>query len=351
MAKRIFDATINLENQEKLKKFIFQEDFNKKLTDVRKLNLSIMQNPTQSEFKIFDSYNSNATLELFEDLNKPIELDMKKGQIFSTNTVFGGYDESKLQFLTLEGTLNITSHSLLEVTQEEYLPIGYITIYFYTRASEISNKSSLIRFTNDAEGEANGDYAKDRNELISNNIPENSILFIDGPLIGGNITSYSLKLIEQLHEKNVLPVFFVKNSESNLIADNLDNIRNKYNSDLHWAYNFLKPGQRTNLFLYTDKVNNKNTKLFCYIKPFDRTSPQRIELHPETYELYKDYMGDVFDLIYYLMLVQGDRSNPQIRPIAIAEKYAREMIKTVNIQSLLKYTSLIPTINQERFGG
>jgi hypothetical protein len=108
-------------------------------------------------------------------------------------------------------------------------------------------------------------------------------------------------------------------------------LKNKYNSDLHWSYNSLQPGERSNLFRYTDKVNPKNTKLFCYIKPFDRPSPQRIEIHPETFEL----IDELFDLIFYLILVQGDKSNPQIRLIAIAEKYAREMIKTANIRSLL----------------
>jgi hypothetical protein len=159
------------------------------------------------------------------------------------------------------------------------------------------------------------------------------------------------RLLEELHNKNVFPVFFVKNSDSNLVVDNLSSIKNRFNSDLHWSYNFLKPGERTNFFRYTDKVNPKNTKLFCYIKPFDHISPQRIEIHPDTYSRYIDYIEEIFDLIYYLMLVQGDKSNPQIRPIAIAEKYAREMIKTVNIRPLLKNTSLVSTIDQERFGG
>jgi hypothetical protein len=74
-------------------------------------------------------------------------------------------------------------------------------------------------------------------------------------------------------------------------------------------------------------------------------------MHSETFSLFSEYIDDIFDAIYYLILVQGDKSNPQIRPIAIAEKYAREIIKTVNTRSLLRNTSLVPTINQERFGG
>jgi hypothetical protein len=351
MAKRILDASINPEKLSKLNRFILQEGFNEKLTAVGRLNLSITQKPTQGDINIIETLTAaGSTLDVIDEV-KRIELDPHKGERFSKEVIFGGYDESKLQFVTLEGIVNITSHSLVEVSSREYIPLGYITVYFYTRSNDLVQKSEHVKYSLNAEADSNRDYAEDRNRVIMDNVLENSILFIDGPFIGGNITSYSLKLLDELHRKNVIPVFFVKNSDSNLVVDNLTAIRNKYNSDLHWAYTFLKPGERTNLFVYTDKVNPKNTKLFCYIKPFDHTSPQRIELHPETYDIYNEYIEELFDLIYYLMLVQGDTSNPQIRPIAIAEKYAREMIKTVNIRSLLKNTSLISTIDQERFGG
>lgn len=351
MAKRILNLSINPEKFSKLNRFILQEGFNEKLTAIGRLNLSVTQKPTQGDINIIESLTAaNSTLDVIDSV-KAIPLNHHRGQQFSKKVVFGGYDESKLQFITLEGIVNITSHSLVEVTNREYIPIGYITVYFYTRSNEIVQKSEHVKYSLNAEADSNRDYAEDRNHLIQDNVLGNSILFIDGPFIGGNISSFSLKLLDELHNKNVIPIFFVKNSDSNLVVDNLSSIRNKYNSDLHWSYNFLKPGERTNFFLYTDKVNPKNTKLFCYIKPFDHTSPQRIEIHPETLILYADYIDELFDLIYYLMLVQGDRTNPQIRPIAIAEKYAREMIKTVNIRSLLKNTSLVSTIDQERFGG
>jgi hypothetical protein len=351
MSRRIVDFSINPDKLQNLNKFILQEGFNAKLAEVGKLNISLTQKPTQVGINIDETLTSNnSSLDVIDTI-KRIILDPKKGQQFSGKVTFGGYDESKLQFVTLEGTANITSHSLVEITRREFIPIGYITVYFYTRSNDIVQNSKHIKYSLDSEADSNRDYAEDRNFLIQGKVLENSILFIDGPFIGGNITGYSLRLIEELHNKNVIPVFFVKNSNSNLVIDNLSSIKNKYNSDLHWSYNYLQPGERSNFFKYTDKVNPKNTKLFCYIKPFDRTSPQRIEIHPETFELYEEYIDELFYLIYYLMLVQGDKSNPQIRPIAIAEKYAREMIKTVNIRSLLKNTSLVSTIDQERFGG
>jgi hypothetical protein len=63
-------------------------------------------------------------------------------------------------------------------------------------------------------------------------------------------------------------------------------------------------------------------------------------------------MEDMMDLIYYLTLVQGNLKNPQLRSIAIAEKFARETLDLFDMRTLLKTLGLVPTMNQERgFGG
>lgn len=351
MAKIILNQSINPEKINKLNRFILQDELLTKFAEVGKLNLSLIQKTSYSEFTFADTQQSpNSTLKVIGKISES-SLNPKNGQLFSRKVIYGGYDESKLQFLTLEGTANITSHSIVQVANQEFFPIGYITLYFYSRSNQIVNNSPYITYSRNPEADSNRDYAVDRNILINDHTLENSILFIDGPIIGGNLSSYSIKLVKQLHEKNIIPIFFVKNSNSNMVIDSIDLIKDKYNSDMHWSYNFLKQGERTNFFNYTDQINIENSKIFCYIKPFDYTSPQRIELHPDTFALYGDYIEEIFDLIYYLMLVQGNKSNPQIRPIAIAETYAREIIKTINTNALLKNTSLIPTIDQERFGG
>ena len=61
-------------------------------------------------------------------------------------------------------------------------------------------------------------------------------------------------------------------------------------------------------------------------------------------------MNDIIDMVYYLLLVQGDRNNPQVRPIAIAEKYARDVKHLFDITKMLKETGIKATMNQERFG-
>ena len=118
---------------------------------------------------------------------------------------------------------------------------------------------------------------------------------------------------------------------------------------MHWAYNQLKKGQRTSFVMYRDEHNPSNSKIFCYIKIFN-LSPQRIEFHTDTYTRFEENINDIMDLIYYLLLVHGEKKNPQIRPIAIAEKYARETLHLTNSYELIKTSGLIPTMNQKRFG-
>ena len=78
--------------------------------------------------------------------------------------------------------------------------------------------------------------------------------------------------------------------------------------------------------------------------------PERVEMHSETYEKYYYLMPKLMNLISYLYLVQGDYTNPQVRTVAIAEKYAREGLRIMNIPVLLRRLGFRPTINQVRFG-
>ena len=80
-------------------------------------------------------------------------------------------------------------------------------------------------------------------------------------------------------------------------------------------------------------------------------SPQRIEFHVDTYASFKEAINNIMDLIYYLLLVNGDVKNPQIRPIYVSEKYARSVLKMIDTYNLIKTSGLIPTMNQLRFGG
>jgi len=331
-----------------LNKLVFHPDFRKVAEEINKSNIRLP--PPVSQDLSFDNLLSNKNTKVTSGVEKEgkFKLDPKKGsEVMSSRIGVVAYDESINKFLTLEGAAYLISHSLTVVSEKDYLPSNFVTFNFYTKSKIITKDSKFIKYSEDPEKDSNKDYHQDRTEFIVNNVPENSIILIDGPLIGEQATAYTLKLNQMLLKKGVLPIFFVKNSNSDLVIENIAELKGKYNSDLHWAHEVLKVGERTCLFRYTDLKNSSNTKLFCYIKAFGKGA-QRVELHPDTYEKFKGEIPAMMNMVYYLMIAQGDPFNPQVRPIAIAEKYARETIKIVNFSKLMNQLNITPTMNQAR---
>jgi len=334
-----------------LNRVIVQDAFHEKIEAIRKINLNFIQPPTilTQDYPI----SQTSSQALLSQLETPLvfDCDPKLGMDYSRRVLFGGYDESKAQFLALEGEAQLTTHVVTQIFEDEIIPCCKVSFYFYSQSELLIKQSQYVKYSKDIAKDSNLDYVIDRNELILESTLEDSILFIDGPLIGGNISSYNLDLVDKLHKKNILPIFIIKNSESNLVVDNLPELKGKFNSDLHWAYSLLKPGQRTAMFRYTDQINVKNTKIFCYIKPFNRVTTQRIEFSLPTHRLYTKELPDIFNLIYYLILDHGNETNPQLRPIVFSENYAREILKLINFERILMNSSLVPIMNETRFGG
>lgn len=330
-------------------KIILHSDFKKVIADINRVKIRPITKPYPCELDFSKIvFPKHGKITLIEPFGKhPLNADNGQHQI--DDFLCCGYDESKLMYKALEGQAHLTAHSMVLLSERDFEPVNYLSYYFYTRSKQISKNCSSLTLTDDPVSKANLDYVTDRNYFLKNWSIDNSVLFIDGPLIGGNISKYTVDLVEDLHKKNIIPIFFIKNSESNLVTDNSLSLINKYNSDLHWAYDFLKEGERTNFYLYSDEHNPKKfAKVFCYIKPFN-VSPQRVEIHITTYLSYEKHLNKIFDLIYYLLLVQGDIKNPQIRPIAIAEKFAREVISITDQFTQIKYAGLTPIMNQVRF--
>lgn len=334
-----------------LNRVIVQEQFYEKLEAIRKINLNFRQPPSITEQASPPEYlSSNASLTQI-DSDLVHDCNPKNGMDLARNILFSGYDESKAQFLALEGEAQLTTHVITQIFSKDIIPSCKVSFYFYSKSKQLQQQSKYVKYSEDIKSDSTLDYIFDRNDMISSTVIGDSVLFIDGPLIGGNISTYNLRLVNSLLEKNIMPVFIVKNSDSNLIVDYTPDFNGKYNSDLHWAYNILKPGQRSALFRYTDKVNPLNSKVFCYIKPFNRVTTQRIEFSVPTYVTYESEITRIFDLVYYLILDHGSETNPQISPIALSESYARDILKLINFERLLMSSSLVPIMNETRFGG
>lgn len=332
-------------------KVIIHPQFNATIEEISKLNVTLPDLSSDAEFD-YSNYVFPDNGELVTPINDVdrIKLNPESGQkLVDKEGIVSAYDESINRFDSLEGTAYFTSHSLVVLGEKDYIPINYLTFYFYTRSQDIVNKSKHIKFSQEPEVTSKEDCVNDKILFLENSVPSKSILLIDGPLIGGNVSSQMVKAIHSFMKKDIIPIFFIKNSSSNMVTDNIKQLKSKYNSDLHWSYDYLKPGERTNLFRYVDKKSSNKAKVFCYLKAF-KVSPQRIEMHADTYIKYERIIPKIMDMVYYLMLAQGDLNNPQVRPIGVAEKYARATLSLVDINKIMKEVGINPTMNQTRFG-
>ncbi len=121
-----------------------------------------------------------------EDFGKK-SLNARHGESICSSVLFSAYDESIVKFEGLQGTAFLTSHSLVIHGLSDYIPVNLLTFYFYTRALLLSEGSRYIRYSEDLGVDAKRDYVTDRRKLLTVNVPNDAVLFIDGPLIGGNL--------------------------------------------------------------------------------------------------------------------------------------------------------------------
>jgi len=330
-------------------RLVFHSSFKNTISELSDLEVKLpsISSDLEINFNLYDYPQNGRLVSKVEEIQR-FQLNPKNGEELCNGLFICAYDESVNRFQGLEGTAYLTSHSLILHGPNDFFASNLLTLYFYTRSKILSQNTKYIKYSEDPESDWKRDYVIDREHFLISNVPGNSVVFIDGPLIGGQMSTHTIELNDSLLKNETIPIFFVKNSDSNLVTDNIEELRGKFNSDMHWAYRYLKKGERTNLFRYVDKYNDRNAKIFCYMKAFD-TSPQRIEIDIRTFQKYSDIIVALFDLIYYLLLVQGDLKNPQIRSIAIAEKYARSTLNLINFVQTMKNLGIIPSMNQERF--
>lgn len=261
--------------------------------------------------------------------------------------ILAAYDESILELNSLEGKIRCVAHSAIIQNEIEYIPAAYVTLKFFTKSNLVSAKAtefSDIIQCNDLTNEITKEYVKEREYFLSKASPVDSLIFIDGSMFSGASTSGNFILIEQLLNKNCRPIFFVKNSESTIISERFEFAKG-YNSDLHWAYVNLEPGEISPVFAYTSKEGR--SKAMCFMKIYDKRSPVRIEFPLKAFE--EGWYGDdVFDLIFYQFLANGSSNNMQPRIIQVSEMYAREILKSTNLYKEIERMGLTKSMNEER---
>ena len=279
-----------------------------------------------------------------------VQLNAERGRSLFSERCIAAYDESVVKYMILEGSQFVTTHSLVVVGDEDYIPFVMLTVHFYTRSSTLAARSPQITLTEDIEKASKSDLIMDKIAFLLEQAPDNSILLVDGPIVGGSF-HYRIVLdaISQLESRNIIPIFIVKNSNTSIVTENIPQLQKKYNSDLHWSHDILKPGWRTSYFEHRDKhsAGQRFAKVLCYLQPFSG-SPQRIEIPYSTYSKYKPSIDKVMDLIYYLIIAQGDEKDSQPRPIKIAEIFAREILHNYPNHSIMAEAVVTDTMNQGR---
>ena len=334
-------------------RFIIDPRFDEVLEDLNKKNIhSGKSTPFELENEDFVGENNNGDNVFFLNEEKSLLLDPQVGYQTLERTSICAYDESLMRISALEGSGFFISHSLVLVDKEQYLPLTYLTFDFFTKSKSIADGNNALTFTREpTEIASKRKYIEDRKMVLIKFTPDNSILLIDGPLIGSQMTEYNLQLNEALLKRNIMPLFFVKNSNSSLIVDSDPKLRDRYNSDFEWSYKTLKVGEMSNFVKYVDKTDstNRKNKVFTYLKAFD-ASPIRVEMHDSVYARIHTELKEIMSAIYYLLLAQGDIRNPQPRPIAISEKYAKAALNVIDFESVIQRTGIKPTMNFTRFG-
>ncbi|MBE6521430.1 MAG: DNA double-strand break repair nuclease NurA [Thermoplasmata archaeon] len=300
---------------------------------------------------VTDNYGASHKIALLEK-NEVYDLDVQNGCASANKeSIIAAYDEAINRYSALEGKVAYVSHSLVYLYEGNYYPTNKLTLLFATKSEDIANNNDKIIFAGqwDVETHLNVEISKQKREFIAEFIQNDSLLLIDGPFLAGDGMAVFKGIIKECFlDRGVISVFVVKNSYSSLVTDCIPELKGKYNSDLHWSNTILKPGQRTRFYKYTDQKSSDNSKVFCYLKFREGSSPIRIEIPTPVFEANVRKINTVMDMIYYFILVQGNYKNPQARPIAIAEMFARETLNLINFNKEMKVSHLTSTMNQER---
>ena len=339
-----------------LNKLLVSSDFYKVLGDLNLKDKEIYLPHSPSFYELSHDHSSSGTLTCLDQEICSYDLDVSNGEKYHSSKIIASYDESIQKYHCLEGVAYYVCHSMVIMAPDykSYVPAGYLTFDFYTNAQEVTLDTSFKYCDGNIESQFADDINSVKVKFLVENVPNNAILLIDGPLIAGDYSNtHMMASATTFSERGIIPVFFVKNSSSNLVIDNVRDLSKKYNSDLHWAFKKLNGSDgingRTSFFKYNDKANPRNSKIFCYLKAFGNASPQRVEFHLPIFEEYSSDINNIMDMIFYLLLAQGNSSNPQVRPIAVAEKYAQESLSVFNIKKMVEKASLLqPTMNQGR---
>ncbi len=329
-------------------KIIFSENYKLTIESIKQINNFVSNKASVIKaLTDLETHTDKSDIYILPNFKNNIKIDSESLKEFKQDPFLASYDESILELNSLEGKVRCTVHCSIIQNEIEYIPAAFVTLKFYTKSNiicENSNEFADIFITQEISKKINNEYISERKYFLTQVAPENTLIFIDGPLFSGESTSGNFELVNQLIKINCKPIFFVKNSESTIITERF-NFAKGYNSDLHWAFSILKQGEVSPVFAY--KSPDGRGKAMCFFKIFNNRSPVRIEFPLDSF-LEGYYPSNIFTLIYYQYLANGDTNNYQPRIIQVAELYAREILKSTNLYQEIEKLGLTNSMNEER---
>jgi hypothetical protein len=126
---------------------IIDPRFDETFKEVSKLDVSLPGYQDNFGYALEDLIFSSPDLVTPLSEIKSVKLDPQNGiNLIQTGIPICAYDESTIKFQSLEGSAYFTSHSLVLLDKSDYLPVNYVTFYFYTKSKDIVKRSKLNRF-------------------------------------------------------------------------------------------------------------------------------------------------------------------------------------------------------------
>ena len=329
---------------------IVNPNWDKTIRELKNKKVLFISEPVHGKANIRMPDDDGKKIQILEKDSISHKLNANNGKDITLSYQIEAYDESYQKYDALSGAAYFTCHTLVRLATDDYVSMCELTANYITKSEEVVNNSeifSLASADSTTGAKFNENYSEERKNFLKSNVSENTILIIDGPLIGKQLSSRTIRLVKDLKERNIATFFVTKNSDSMLLSNEI--APKKYHSDLDWASKNLLPGHRSSFIKYKD-LNGGHTEIFCYLKTYAYASPLRISFYPSIYNGNKDLVKEVMDMLYFLVLDDGNQYNPQVRLIRIAELFARDIVKIANPDRQIRMSGLIPTVDQSRFG-
>ena len=164
-----------------------------RLDNIRKNAISSIDLNTGPAKEYYQDYFSSSILKNIEDFDEKIQLNPRSINLPYQRPVYA-YDESLNIFKALEGELVFVSTACISLNDVDYTYSLRVKPFFITSMRKFFTvKKEGIIFSDRPSETRKMSVLTEKISSILDSVEPNSIVFIDGPLIAGNIATYMIE--------------------------------------------------------------------------------------------------------------------------------------------------------------